>query len=75
MRPIDERILIQQEISMLKAKRSDHRKLIQQNFLEVIVQLNPITKLQTAVNTSIDHVFDRLDCMKPIISKIKSFLH
>lgn len=75
MRQIDERILIQQEISVIKTKRSDKRKMIQQNFLEVMDQLNPIAKLQTAANASIDHLFDKLDCIKPFISKIKNFLH
>lgn len=75
MSKIDERSLIEQEIALLKAKRSDDRKMIQQNFLELMDELNPIKKIHKSLNATIDHLFDRLDCLKPLISKIKNLLN
>ncbi len=73
MNRVNERVLIQQEIALLKAKRSDDRKMIQSHLLETLDQLNPIKKIQDMVDNTIDQLNNKINFFNPIISKLKNW--
>ncbi len=70
---MNERVLIQQEIAKLKAKRSEDRKMIQNNFSVIIDQLNPFKKIQCIFDHTLDQLNNKLNLFNPIAKKVKSW--
>jgi hypothetical protein len=68
MSKLNERLLIQQEIALLKVKISDDRKLIQEQILNTMDQLNPFKNLKASVTSFVELNLTKLVASNPVIN-------
>ena len=66
MSNLNERLLIQQEIALLKVKISDDRKLIQEQVLNTMDQLNPFKNLKASVTSFVELNLAKLVASNPV---------
>ena len=66
MSKLNERLLIQQEIALLKVKISDDRKLIQEQVLNTMNQLNPFKNLKASVTSFVELNLAKLVASNPV---------
>ena len=66
MSKLNERLLIQQEIALLKVKLSDDRKLIQEQVLNTMDQLNPFKNLKASVTSFVELNLTKLVASNPV---------